>query len=169
MNQSRGFVTSIPALKEANQPPPPVKNEAPARESPATVPPSPPASGSTPSQPSNKYWWLFAVAAVAGGGAMLYKSNSTDTPQDIIPVALPKRSTTLTYKVRKLINQIKSNPITEKIPESSLDIPKEIPYLLIGGGTASFAAFRAIKSHDPKAKVSNFYILNFFSSISLLN
>lgn len=26
-------------------------------------------------------------------------------------------------------------------------------YLLIGGGTASFAAFRAIKSHDPKAKV----------------
>lgn len=28
-----------------------------------------------------------------------------------------------------------------------------MPYLLIGGGTASFAAFRAIKSHDPKAKV----------------
>lgn len=25
--------------------------------------------------------------------------------------------------------------------------------MLIGGGTASFAAFRAIKSHDPKAKV----------------
>lgn len=41
----------------------------------------------------------------------------------------------------------------EKIPETSADIPKEIPYLLIGGGTASFAAFRAIKSHDPKAKV----------------
>lgn len=33
------------------------------------------------------------------------------------------------------------------------DIPKEVPYLLIGGGTASFAAFRAIKSHEPKAKV----------------
>lgn len=28
-----------------------------------------------------------------------------------------------------------------------------MPYLLIGGGTASFAAFRAIKSHDPKARV----------------
>lgn len=28
-----------------------------------------------------------------------------------------------------------------------------MPYLLIGGGTASFAAFRAIKSSDPKAKV----------------
>lgn len=32
-------------------------------------------------------------------------------------------------------------------------IPTQIPYLLIGGGTASFSAFRAIKSHDPKAKV----------------
>lgn len=34
-----------------------------------------------------------------------------------------------------------------------MEIPKEVPYLLIGGGTASFAAFRAIKSHDPKAKI----------------
>lgn len=36
---------------------------------------------------------------------------------------------------------------------TSSEIPKEIAYLLIGGGTASFAAFRAIKSHDPKAQV----------------
>ncbi|KAJ9601037.1 hypothetical protein L9F63_000772, partial [Diploptera punctata] len=43
--------------------------------------------------------------------------------------------------------------VIPKIPASSSDIPKEIPYLLIGGGTASFAAFRAIKSSDPKAKV----------------
>jgi len=28
-----------------------------------------------------------------------------------------------------------------------------MPYVLIGGGTASFAAFRAIKSRDPTAKV----------------
>lgn len=32
-------------------------------------------------------------------------------------------------------------------------LPPKVPYLLIGGGTASFAAFRAIKSNDPKAKV----------------
>lgn len=36
---------------------------------------------------------------------------------------------------------------------NSSEIPKEVPYLLIGGGTASFAAFRAIKSHDPKARI----------------
>lgn len=39
------------------------------------------------------------------------------------------------------------------MPASPADIPKHVPYLLIGGGTASFAAFRAIKSADPKAKV----------------
>lgn len=43
--------------------------------------------------------------------------------------------------------------ILVRSPETSEHIPKHIPYLLIGGGTASFAAFRAIKSNEPKAKV----------------
>ncbi|XP_033095726.1 apoptosis-inducing factor 1, mitochondrial-like [Anneissia japonica] len=33
------------------------------------------------------------------------------------------------------------------------EIPDHAPYLLIGAGTASFAAFRAIRGSDPKAKV----------------
>lgn len=41
----------------------------------------------------------------------------------------------------------------DRIPATLVNIPKHIPYLLIGGGTASFAAFRAIKSNEPKAKV----------------
>merc|ERR1719495_2576960 len=32
-------------------------------------------------------------------------------------------------------------------------LPAEVPYLLIGAGTASFAAFRAIKARDPTAKI----------------
>ncbi|CAH1993946.1 unnamed protein product [Acanthoscelides obtectus] len=40
-----------------------------------------------------------------------------------------------------------------KDPPTSKEIPSNVPYLLIGGGTASFAAFRAIKSSDPTAKV----------------
>lgn len=43
--------------------------------------------------------------------------------------------------------------VPTKIPADAKDIPKEVPYLLIGGGTASFSAFRAIKSADPQAKV----------------
>jgi programmed cell death 8 (apoptosis-inducing factor) len=33
-------------------------------------------------------------------------------------------------------------------------IPKHAPYLIIGGGTAAFGAFRAIRDTDPKARVS---------------
>ncbi|XP_017760262.1 PREDICTED: apoptosis-inducing factor 1, mitochondrial isoform X2 [Eufriesea mexicana] len=40
-----------------------------------------------------------------------------------------------------------------KSPPTSKSFPSEIPYLLIGGGTAAFFAFRSIKSRDPRAKV----------------
>lgn len=40
-----------------------------------------------------------------------------------------------------------------KDPPVSSDIPNNVPYLLIGGGTASFSAFRSIKALDPTAKV----------------
>lgn len=50
----------------------------------------------------------------------------------------------LAKKSRKLI----------QIPPLSQSIPDNVQYLLIGGGTASFAAFRAIKSADPTARVS---------------
>lgn len=33
------------------------------------------------------------------------------------------------------------------------NLPEEIPYLLIGGGTASFGATRAIRVNDPKSKI----------------
>lgn len=42
---------------------------------------------------------------------------------------------------------------TAKVPLTSSEIPKEVPYLIIGGGTASFSAFRAIRLRDPKAKI----------------
>lgn len=51
-------------------------------------------------------------------------------------------------KKKKLLKKVR-----KKFPEKSKDIPNKIPYLLIGGGTASFSAFRAIKSADPEARV----------------
>ncbi|KAH8377044.1 hypothetical protein KR093_002943 [Drosophila rubida] len=38
-------------------------------------------------------------------------------------------------------------------PRSSDKLPTSVPYLIIGGGTAAFSAFRAIKSNDARAKV----------------
>lgn len=49
-----------------------------------------------------------------------------------------------------------------KIPQNSKNIPRKVPYLLVGGGTCSFSAFRAIKSHDPTAKVSIIYFLEYY-------
>ena len=39
------------------------------------------------------------------------------------------------------------------LPVFSNGIPSEVSYLLIGGGTASFAAARAIRVNDVKAKI----------------
>uniref|UniRef100_A0A131YZJ1 Programmed cell death 8 (Apoptosis-inducing factor) n=1 Tax=Rhipicephalus appendiculatus TaxID=34631 RepID=A0A131YZJ1_RHIAP len=38
-------------------------------------------------------------------------------------------------------------------PSSHTKLPESVPYLLVGAGTASFSAFRAIRSADPTAKV----------------
>ena len=46
---------------------------------------------------------------------------------------------------------------TETAEAASLpEVPEHVPYLLVGGGTASFAAFRAIKARDATAKVRSF-------------
>lgn len=51
------------------------------------------------------------------------------------------------------LKKYKYNILIAKVPLTSSEIPKEVAYLLIGAGTASFAAFRAIKSISPKAKI----------------
>ncbi|XP_070772981.1 apoptosis-inducing factor 1, mitochondrial isoform X3 [Enoplosus armatus] len=46
-------------------------------------------------------------------------------------------------------------PVVEGVDSTpaSLSVPSHTPYLLIGGGTASFAAARSIRARDPGAKV----------------
>lgn len=79
----------------------------------------------------NRNYLILTAAAAIGGAILYYIFNRSDNKQN-----------------NPVVTNLKS-----KVPLSSADIPKEVPYLLIGGGTASFSAFRAIKSHDPKAKV----------------
>lgn len=61
-----------------------------------------------------------------------------------------------------LLGRRPTSQVSEKGPTflRSSDLPKHVPYLLIGGGTAGFSAFRAIKANDAKAKV-NFYVVCF--------
>lgn len=56
--------------------------------------------------------------------------------------------------INTMLNLAKKSHKLVQIPSSSQSIPDNVQYLLIGGGTASFAAFRAIKSADPTARVS---------------
>jgi len=65
--------------------------------------------------------------------------------------------------------KVETEPKTEKVEEAAATkeesalvpagtsavavVPAHVPYLLIGAGTASFAAYRAIKSQDPTAKI----------------
>jgi len=46
-----------------------------------------------------------------------------------------------------------ASPATPAAENVSSEIPTHVPYLLIGAGTASFSAYRAIRARDPKAKV----------------
>ncbi|KAG9509729.1 Apoptosis-inducing factor 1, mitochondrial, partial [Fragariocoptes setiger] len=47
------------------------------------------------------------------------------------------------------------NPVIRETPKPAIinGLPESVPYLLVGGGTASHSAMRAIRGHDPKAKV----------------
>ncbi|KAL9707823.1 hypothetical protein quinque_011341 [Culex quinquefasciatus] len=103
------------------------------KTSPACPPPPPPSK-------DNTAYIIGAIALTAGGLGLAYKMGlfyGEPTVQQVAPE--PTKSSGTKSK--------------QRYPASSKDLPGEVPYLLIGGGTASFAAFRAIKGHDAKAKV----------------
>ncbi|XP_066908057.1 putative apoptosis-inducing factor 1, mitochondrial isoform X2 [Halyomorpha halys] len=76
---------------------------------------------------------LFGSASVAA----VYKAYYRDQEEGFIGTETP----------------IIANKKPSRFPSLPESIPDEVPYLIIGGGTAAFAAFRAIKSSDPTAKV----------------
>jgi programmed cell death 8 (apoptosis-inducing factor) len=82
---------------------------------------------------------LLITAATLGALYALGFFDSEEKKQKVAEI--------IALKKKKLKRQAIKDPRTSK------EIPNRVPYLLIGGGTASFAAFRAIKSADPTAKV----------------
>ncbi len=48
---------------------------------------------------------------------------------------------------------IKNEILDEIYQENKIKKPSYAQYLIVGGGTAAVAAFKAIKANDPKAKV----------------
>lgn len=100
-------------------------------------PPPPPPPGCPDEEKGKSRFWLLALLAAGAAGFLIWYLRRKDGKE--LKEEKPKEPAIPVYGV--------------KVPASSADIPNSVPYLLIGGGTASFSAFRAIKSHDPKAKV----------------
>ncbi|XP_055296915.1 putative apoptosis-inducing factor 1, mitochondrial [Sitodiplosis mosellana] len=97
----------------------------------------PPPSFSSSSQ--NQSVWIAALAFILGmnlGGAYIYYNSK------IKKNFISFDDTDKSFRSKKL-----------KVPLTSSEIPKSVPYLIIGGGTASFSAFRAIRLRNPKAKI----------------
>ncbi|KYM89656.1 Apoptosis-inducing factor 1, mitochondrial [Atta colombica] len=90
------------------------------------------------------YWHLVAALIVTG---VAYKISSSFLKDD--KTDQQKNQSKQKKEGRRQLRS--KNKV--KVPADSKLIPKEVPYLLIGGGTAAFSAFRSIKSRDPKAKV----------------
>ncbi|XP_031836753.1 apoptosis inducing factor isoform X2 [Nomia melanderi] len=89
-------------------------------------------------------WKILGALLIAGvtiymSSSLLLSSKESESQKDVSKKKDEKRH-------KRSLETIKS-------PPNSTLIPQEVPYLLIGGGTAAFAAFRSIKSRDPKAKV----------------
>ncbi|XP_052412130.1 apoptosis-inducing factor 1, mitochondrial isoform X1 [Carassius gibelio] len=81
--------------------------------------------------------------------APVVESESEPTPV-IIAEHVPEASS-----VSEIAADSKAAPATEPIEPTAApsDVPEHAPYLLIGGGTASFAAARSIRARDPGARV----------------
>ncbi|CAI6349981.1 unnamed protein product [Macrosiphum euphorbiae] len=90
---------------------------------------------------SFRNWSLFGGAIILSG--TVYGIYHFDIMKQKKDDNLITEENTNAKKIRKLV----------QIPSLSESIPDNIQYLLIGGGTASFSAFRAIKSADPTARV----------------
>ncbi|XP_044737595.1 apoptosis-inducing factor 1, mitochondrial isoform X2 [Chrysoperla carnea] len=89
----------------------------------------------------NKLLYGFVVLTTSVAGLYVYYTKFIKSDEKKSP---------------ELVENISTEPSKKSIPRyppTSEDIPDDIPYLLIGGGTASFSAFRAIKSLDPTAKI----------------
>ncbi|KAI4500332.1 hypothetical protein M0802_004749 [Mischocyttarus mexicanus] len=91
--------------------------------------------------------WKHLLATLIIAGVTIYAISSPEWFTDKFG------SQSDTKKKKDTEKRYRRSKDVIKTPAVSKSIPQEVPYLLIGGGTAAFSAFRSIKSRDPKAKV----------------
>lgn len=105
----------------------------------------------------NTLYYVLIGATCLGGGVYAYRTVSGDKErynERMIEIASrPKQGPQAAEAVAEVVAESKeaAEPIEPTAAPS--DVPEHAPYLLIGGGTASFAAARSIRARDPGARV----------------
>uniref|UniRef100_A0A8D0AHL3 Apoptosis-inducing factor 1, mitochondrial n=1 Tax=Sander lucioperca TaxID=283035 RepID=A0A8D0AHL3_SANLU len=99
----------------------------------------------------NQLYVLLVGAACVGGAIYTYRTVKGDNQR------YQDRIDEISSRPYKRATEEPATPIQSEPPggpaPASLKVPSHTPYLLIGGGTASFAAARSIRARDPGAKV----------------
>ncbi|XP_034156823.2 apoptosis-inducing factor 1, mitochondrial isoform X4 [Pangasianodon hypophthalmus] len=123
----------------------------------------------------NAIYYVLVGAACVGGGVYAYRTLSGDSTRYF------ERITEIEDRAKKTAEPVRPTPAVTKEPEVTAEagkteqtkepepaptaaapveptpalpeVPAHTPYLLIGGGTASFAAARSIRARDPGARV----------------
>ncbi|KAM9326544.1 apoptosis-inducing factor 1, mitochondrial [Gastrophryne carolinensis] len=106
-----------------------------------------------PSQSGSAAYGLFVGAAALGAGIYVYRTLHRDR------VRFNDRLSSIKSIAQSSDSQAESTKVDADKQETSSSqappqtLPSHVPFLLIGGGTASFAAARSIRARDPGAKV----------------
>ncbi|XP_016321447.1 apoptosis-inducing factor 1, mitochondrial-like isoform X4 [Sinocyclocheilus anshuiensis] len=113
----------------------------------------------------NTLYYVLIGATCLGAGVYAYRTVSGDKErynERMIEIASrPKQEPQAAEAVAEVgaeskeAADSKAAPAAEPVEPTAApsDVPEHAPYLLIGGGTASFAAARSIRARDPGARV----------------
>ncbi|XP_016143719.1 apoptosis-inducing factor 1, mitochondrial-like isoform X4 [Sinocyclocheilus grahami] len=113
----------------------------------------------------NTLYYVLIGATCLGTGVYAYRTVSGDKErynERMIEIgSRPKQGPQAAEAVAKVVTESKeaadskAAPAAEPVEPTAApsDVPEHAPYLLIGGGTASFAAARSIRARDPGARV----------------
>ncbi|XP_071979758.1 apoptosis-inducing factor 1, mitochondrial isoform X3 [Engystomops pustulosus] len=99
--------------------------------------------------PGGAAYGIFVAIATLGGGVYVYRTLHRDKSR------FHDRLSTIN-SIRESIEQVEfkeADTDKQEKQRGEAVLPSHVPFLLIGGGTASFAAARSIRAKDPGAKV----------------
>lgn len=106
----------------------------------------------------NTLYYVLIGATCLGTGVYAYRTVSGDTERYnermIEIVSRQKQGPQAAEAVAEVVAESKEAAVSKAASDAApSDVPEHAPYLLIGGGTASFAAARSIRACDPGARV----------------